>query len=180
MDYVKGRKNVGGMINSIGFSEQDCASVKYMFEYLENGLAEISFESKNDFCIVLDCGKRLYFQVKINQFTVQKVSELLRKSDIKEKTIFIGSGYNDEFRNLLQYKRRYIEAKEGILCEDKQNLLDEIEELCQRNKIDTELFLQCDFATIDSANRETIAKSAIEEWARKKVFILTQMRCLMN
>lgn len=49
MDYVNGRKNVGGMISSIGFSEQDCASIKYMFEYLENGLVEISFESKKRF-----------------------------------------------------------------------------------------------------------------------------------
>ena len=168
LNYINGRKNVGGMINSIGFSEQDCASIKYMFEYLENGLAEISFESKNDFCIVLDNGKRLYFQVKINQFSLQKVSELLKSSDIKEKTVFIGCGYDDGFRNLLQYKRRYIEARDGILCEDKQSLLSEMEELCQKNNIDVKLFLQCDFLTLENMGREAIAKNEIEEWARKK------------
>ncbi|MED9904647.1 MAG: hypothetical protein UFG06_10750 [Lachnospiraceae bacterium] len=168
MDYIKGRRNNGGMIMGIGVSEQDCASIKYMFEYLENGLREISFESANDFCIVLDNGKRLYFQVKINQFTLKKVSELLRIGNIKEKTVFIGSGCDDRFRNLLQDKERYIQARDGILCEDKQALLKEMTKICQKSGMDTDLFLQCDFMSLESMGREAIAKSAIEGWARNK------------
>lgn len=168
MDYVNGRKNVGGMISSIGFSEQDCASIKYMFEYLENGLVEISFESKNDFCIVLEKGKRLHFQVKINQFTLAKVSELLRTSDILAGTVFIGSECDDDFRNLLQYKNRYQQARDGILYEDKQGLFEEMSELCKKSKIDVEKFLQCDFFAVESTSRIDIAKSAIEKWARNR------------
>jgi len=168
MDYVNGRKNVGGMISSIGFSEQDCASIKYMFEYLENGLVEISFESKNDFCIVLENGKRLHFQVKINQFTLAKVSELLRTSDILAGTVFIGSECDDDFRNLLQYKNRYQQARDGILYEDKQGLFEEMSELCKKSKIDVEKFLQCDFFAVESTSRIDIAKSAIEKWARNR------------
>ena len=168
MDYVNGRKNVGGMISSIGFSEQDCASIKYMFEYLEKGLAEITFESKNDFCIVLENGRRLHFQVKINQFTLPKVSELLRTSNILEETVFIGSECNDDFRNLLQYKNRYLQARDGILYEDKQELFKEMDELCKKSKIDVKKFLQCDFFAVESTSRIDIAKSAIEKWARNK------------
>lgn len=168
MDYVNGRKNIGGMISSIGFSEQDCASIKYMFEYFEKGLAEITFESKNDFCIVLENGRRLHFQVKINQFTLSKVSELLRTSDILEETVFIGSECNDDFRNLLQYKNRYLQARDGILYEDKQELFKEMDELCKKSKIDVKKFLQCDFFAVESTSRIDIAKSAIEKWARNK------------
>ena len=97
-----------------------------MFEYLENG-------------------KRLYFQVKINQFTISKVSELLKTSDLREKTIFIGSGCSDRFRNLLQYKDRYLQAQQGILNENKQELLEEMKDICEKKFIDVKSFLKCDF-----------------------------------
>lgn len=168
MDYVKGRKSIGGMINSIGFSEQDCASIKFLFEYLENGLSEISFESKNDFCIVLEDKQRLSFQVKINQFTLKYVSGLLRNGGFEEKNVFIGSGYDDSFRNLLQYKSRYVEAKNGLLCGDKSALYAEMKKICDDNSIQVDLLLQCDFFVLESLGRETFAKSAIEEWARNK------------
>ena len=41
MNTVNDRKLVGGMISSIGFSQQDSASIKYIFLYLSNGLKEI-------------------------------------------------------------------------------------------------------------------------------------------
>lgn len=168
MNYVEGRKNIGGMQNSIGMSQQDCSSIKFLFEYLENGLEEISFESLNDFCIVLEGDERLYFQVKVNQFTLPKVSELLRENNIHEKTIFIGSGYNDKVRNLLQYKERYLQAKQGILNEDKEKLFKEMKDICHERKINVKSFLRCDFFVVESTNRIDIAKSAIEKWARNK------------
>lgn len=168
MNYVEGRKNIGGMQNSIGMSQQDCSSIKFLFEYLENGLEEISFESLNDFCIVLEGDERLYFQVKVNQFTLPKVSELLRENNMHEKTIFIGSGYDDKVRNLLQYKERYLQAKQGILNEDKEKLFKEMKDICHERKINVKSFLRCDFFVVESTNRIDIAKSAIEKWARNK------------
>lgn len=174
MGYVKEPKSVGGMINSIGYSEQDCASVKYMFEYLDNGLKEISFESENDFCIVLDSGEKLSIQTKINQFTLDFVSKMLKESKINGKTIFVGSGYDDGFRNLIQDKARYIAANESVLCEDKEMLFFEIDECCKKKNIETSKFLICDFMILDGINRDAVAKNAIDTWARRKgVFIDT-------
>lgn len=175
MNYVKAPKNVGGMINSIGYSEQDCASVKYMFDYLENGFSEISFESENDFCIVLSNGERIRVQVKINQFTLEFVSELLKNNDIKDKTIFVGTGYDDDFRVLLQDKKRYQAAQEGVLCDDKEKLYKEIDECCKKKHVNTDSFLQCEFMILDGINREAIAMSAIDAWARnRRIFVDTE------
>jgi hypothetical protein len=56
MNTVNDKKLTGGMISSIGFAEQDYASIKYLFMFLDNGLREISFESADDFCLALDDG----------------------------------------------------------------------------------------------------------------------------
>jgi tetratricopeptide (TPR) repeat protein len=175
MNYVKDPKIVGGMINSIGYAEQDCASIKYMFDYLEKGLKEISFESKDDFCMVLAGGEKIFVQVKINQFTLEYVAGLMKGHSINGKTIFVGSGYDDSFRVLLQDRNRYLDAKEGILCDDKKKLYKDIDDCCKKKKIDTVLFLQCDFMILDGINNGAIAKNAIDSWAmRKKLFVDTE------
>lgn len=174
MNYVKDPKKVGGMISSIGFAQQDCVSVKYMFDYLEKGLEEISFETENDFCIVLNNGKKIYVQVKINQFTLEYVSKLLSEDDIRDNTIFIGTGYDDSFRNLIKDKERYLAGMNSVLCSDKDELYKEIDAWCQKKKINTNKFLKFDFQEMGGANKEDIAKSAIDSWARKKgIFVDT-------
>lgn len=172
MNYVNDPHMVGGMINSIGLSEQDCASMKFMFDYLDNGLEEISFESADDFCLVLDNGEKIYIQVKINQLTVKFVKNLLTDYVPKGRTIIVGSSYDDDFRNLLQYRNRYFEAAESKINSDKVNLYSDFVECCQSKKIEVDVFLKCEYTCVDSINRVDIAKQAINSWAeRRKLFV---------
>lgn len=97
MNTVNDRKLVGGMISSIGFSQQDFASIKYIFFYLSNGLKEISFESDDDFCLVLTDSKRIKVQVKINTLTIPFARELSKNISYTDQNIIIGSSYDDSF-----------------------------------------------------------------------------------
>ncbi len=172
--YVKSRKKNGGMINSAGYSEQDCASIKYLFKYLDNGLEEISFETEDDFCIVLDNGKKIYVQVKVNLLSIKKVRDLLNQYDDKKERIFVGSGYDDAFRNLYQKRERYLNAASSLLCENKEALYKEIKDYCNNKKIDIDRFLECDFDIIDTENKRAIAKANIDKWARSRgIFVDT-------
>ena len=112
MNTITEKKLVGGMISSIGFQQQDYASITYMFKYLDKELKEISFESADDFCIVLEKTK-IFVQVKTNLLTVSFVRKLLKNTSIENHQVFIGSGFDDEFRNILQYKERYINSING-------------------------------------------------------------------
>lgn len=76
MNTITDKQLVGGMINSIGFQQQDYASITYMFKYLDNGLNQISFETADDFCIVLEEKMIIKVQVKINLLTVSFVKDL--------------------------------------------------------------------------------------------------------
>ena len=89
MNTVNDRKLVGGMISSIGFSQQDSASIKYIFLYLSNGLKEISFESDDDFCLVLTDSKKVKVQVKINTLTIPFAESCLKTYHILTKTLLL-------------------------------------------------------------------------------------------
>lgn len=166
--YVTDAKYTGGSNGSRGYSFQDKVAIKYIFEYLDQGLKEISLESADDFCIVLDDGKKMYCQVKINQFTPGFIKGLINDVKLSEKTYFIGSGFNDDFRKLVQYKERYMDLKKGHLLTDKNDLTEEIKQLCNKEGLNCNAFLTCEFDEISSFKAEEIAKAYIDKWARKR------------
>ncbi len=171
-EYFK-RNMVGGMINSIGITEQDCASIVYMFRYLDNELKYITFETHDDFTIEFNNGERLYVQVKINQFDINFVSNLLSKYyDENKNQVFIGTGYDDKMRNLISLKERYKNSK---VFNEKEEIKLEFEKECKIRKIDGNKFINVDFYIIDDINSVRIAKNEIYEWAdRHKLFVDVQ------
>lgn len=171
-DYFE-RKMVGGMINSIGITEQDCASITYMFRYLDRELKYITFETHDDFTIEFNNGERLYVQVKINQFDLTFVSNLLSKYyDEDKKQVFIGTGYDDKVRNLISLKERYKNSK---IFKEKEEIKIAFENECNVRKIDANKFINVDFYIIDDMNSVRIAKNEIYEWADKhKLFVDVQ------
>ncbi len=168
MNTVNERKLVGGMISSIGFSQQDFASIKYIFLYLNNGLKEISFESDDDFCLVLDNSKRIKVQVKINTLTIPFARELSKDISYTDKNIIIGSSYDDSFRNVLQYKDRHLNNITGEFYDDKGKLYSDWETYCQGININSTFLLKCDFDIMDGKNQIAIARDAISQWAEKQ------------
>ena len=172
MNTVNDRKLVGGMISSIGFSQQDLASIKYIFLYLSNGLKEISFESADDFCLVLDDLKKIKVQVKINTLTLAFARELSKNISYTDQNIIIGSSYDDSFRNMLQYKRRYLNNLSGEFYDDKGKLYSDLEKYCQGINIDSTFLLSCDFDIMDGINQFSIARDAISQWAENQKLII--------
>ena len=172
MNTVNDRKLVGGMISSIGFSQQDFASIKYIFFYLSNGLKEISFESDDDFCLVLTDSKRIKVQVKINTLTIPFARELSKNISYTDQNIIIGSSYDDSFRNVLQYKDRHLNNLSGEFYDDKGKLYSDWEMYCQGINIDSTFLLNCDFDIIDGVNQFAIARDAISQWAEKQKLII--------
>ena len=135
MNTVNDKKLVGGMFNSIGFSQQDLASIKYIFLYLNEGLKEISFESDDDFCLVLNDSKRIKVQVKINTLTTHLARQLSKKISYADQNIIIGTGYDDNFRNILQYKNRHLNNVKGEYYDNKDKLHSDWEEYCKKINI---------------------------------------------
>ena len=166
-------KMVGGMINSMGITEQDCASITYMFHYLDSELKYITFELYDDFTIEFNNGERLYAQVKINQFDIKFVSNLLSKYyDENKNQVFIGTGYDDKVRNLISLKERYKNSK---IFKEKEEIKMEFEKECKKRNIDGNKFINVDFYIIDDINSIRIAKNEIYEWAdRHKLFVDVQ------
>lgn len=102
MNYFS-KKLMGGPINSAGISQQDCASIVFLFKYLEDiDFDEITFETNDDFTIRFKEKKEINVQVKINQINIKFARNLLKDYQINKnrKNIFVGSGFDDEFRNL--------------------------------------------------------------------------------
>jgi len=169
MNTVNDRKLVGGMISSIGFSQQDSASIKYIFLYLSNGLKEISFESDDDFCLVLTDSKKVKVQVKINTLTIPFARKLSKNISYTDQNIIIGSSYDDSFRNVLQYKNRHLNNLSGDFYDDKGKLYSDWEMYCKEIDIDSTFLLNCDFDIIDGVNKFAIARDAISQWVNWKI-----------
>jgi len=180
MNTITDKQLVGGMINSIGFQQQDYASITYMFKYLDNGLNQISFETADDFCIVLEEKMIIKVQVKINLLTVSFVKDLLKKISNNYNQVIIGSGYSDDFRNILQYKTRYVNSINGSTYTDKKKLNSDWEDYCYKKDIDGRLLLKCEFDSIDSNNQISIARDAIAQWAEKKNIYVDSNRLLSH
>lgn len=172
MNTVNDKKLVGGMINSIGLSQQDLASIKYIFLYLDKGLKEISFETDDDFCLVLDGLKKIKVQVKINTLTIPFVKGLCNSISLTDQNIIIGSGYDDQFRNVLQYKNRYLNIVGGEFYDDKEKIYSDWEEYCRGIEINADFLLKCDFDIMDGLNQMAIARDAIAQWAESKKVLI--------
>lgn len=172
MNTVNSKKLTGGMIGSIGFSQQDLASIKYLFKYLDNGLSEISFESDDDFCLVLDNHKKVKVQVKVNSLTVPFVRGLVSTIDYADENFIVGSSYDDAFRNVLQYKRRHLSNLGSKFYNDKEQLDLDWKEYCRKIKIDPHFLLACEFDIMDGINQMAIARDSIACWAEKKKVII--------
>lgn len=158
----------GGAINSAGLSEQDCTSIIYLFRYLDKeNFKAITFESLDDFTILFDDENELSVQVKNNLFTIKFVRELLGKYKCIEGKIFVGNGFDDEFRNLhlklLKYKNA-ISIRENM----RRELLKEIKDLCSNYKIDFDKIEKVQFDSIDKICSLDLAKYSIIDWAEKR------------
>lgn len=166
MGYVVDKSKTGGMIGGIGYSHQDCASIKFMFDYLENGLEEISFETLDDFYLVLK-NERISVQAKINCLDVEYVNELSKKYEPQDIQYFVGSSISDDIRIIIQYKNRYNEAISSKINLNKKELYDEFDARCRKCGLDTEFILKCNFTSLED-NKVALAKQSINEWAAKK------------
>ena len=170
MGYVEDKEKTGGMIGGIGYLHQDCASIKFMFDYLENGLEEISFETLDDFYLVLK-EERISVQAKINCLDVKYVRKLSKKYKPQDIQYFVGSSISDDIRTVIQYKNRYMEAISGKTNLNKNELYNEFKECCQKRDLDSEFILKCNFSSLED-NKVALAKQSINEWAaKKKIYI---------
>lgn len=170
------KANIGGSISSAGMSFQDCCSIIYLFKYLDcESFEEITFETTNDFTIRFSNEKEISVQVKVNQLTIKKIIEFLKKYnfDNNKRYIIIGSGFDDEFRNfynkLLRYKN-IINSRAKY--EEKAKATTDFENECKSKKINFENIKFIEFDAIDKINALKIVKSEIYEWAdRRNLFI---------
>lgn len=168
---VNDRKFVGGMIAGNGFYLQDCASIKYLFLFLDQGLQEISFESQDDFCLVVN-DKKINVQVKNVELTISFVNSLLKEIPLADKNIIVGSSCDDIFRNLIRYRERYLNIDRSVYYDDKNELKDDWENLCKGKMIDKNLFLHTDYDVIDVTNQKEIAIASIAKWAENNKIII--------
>lgn len=79
------RKNTGGPVNYMGTAFQDCVSLIYLFDNIDNeDYREITFEQINDFTVIFK-DYEVSVQVKSNYFDFKLVNELVEKLEIMEK-----------------------------------------------------------------------------------------------
>ena len=65
-NYITDKRLTGGMIDSIGITQQDLISIKYIFDNLDKGLDRISFEGDDDFTLFYSNGFSRKCQCKVN------------------------------------------------------------------------------------------------------------------
>lgn len=176
MNYIS-REQDGGPINSAGMSLQDCSSIVYLFKYLDKDkFKAITFESWDDFTILFD-DKELRIQVKNNLFTIKFVKNLLKKYECSEDRIFIGNGFDDEFRNF-HSKLLRIENAIKVRESNKQKFEEEMEVICNNHNISFNKIKKVKFDSIDKIRSVDLAKYAISEWAEKKCLFINSIGVL--
>lgn len=162
------RTQEGGAINSSGLAEQDCTSIVYLFRYLDNeNFKAITFESLDDFTILFEDENELRIQVKNNFFTIKFIRKLLEKYESIEGRVFVGNGFDDDFRNLHSKLLKYKNAI-SIRENNKEEFLKVIKDLCNNHKIDFDKIEKIQFDSIDKIHSLDLAKYSIREWAEKK------------
>ncbi|WP_026664625.1 hypothetical protein [Butyrivibrio sp. FC2001] len=172
-NVVTDRVYTGGQIASIGFEQQDLVGIKYAFKYLdaENGLDEISFETENDFVIVLKDSTKISAQVKIKALSITLIKSLQKDLDLSQKNIIIGSYEDEDFRNLRQKKEAVIAMLQGKTFE-KDKIMAGWTEHCNRLGLDPNFVLSVDFDTVDPKGKYDNAIGAIAAWADKRKMII--------
>lgn len=178
MNTITDKKLTGGMFASKGFLQQDLASIKYIFSYLDNGLQEISFESDDDFCLVVN-SKKINVQVKSNTLNLSSLkaifNSILAKEPKADQNIIITSGYDKKICSMIDHRNRFINQINAIYhAENKDPILSDWKSYCENNQIDPNLMSECIFDTMDTINSRSIARDAIGQWAEKeKIYIDT-------
>lgn len=169
-NYITDKRLTGGMIDSIGITQQDLISIKYIFDNLDKGLDRISFEGDDDFTLFYSNGFSRKCQCKVNFLRLKDVVSLCNQYNDNSKHTIIGSGMDDDFRNFYQNLVRYRNA--CLEEKNKQNLEADFKEYCSRKKIDFDVIKNFDFDSVDCKNAITFAKcAAIEYGNRNHIYI---------
>ncbi len=170
------RQNLGGMINSAGIRQQDCAAIVYMFRYLDENLEYIVFEHRDDFTIDFKNAERIYAQVKINHIDFSFLRALIGDYyKVGKRNLFIGSSMDDQVRNLIMKKDKY---KISQVFKEKDETEKQFEEECSKHKIEFSTFKEIELDIFDTFNCVSIAKNAINEWADKHCVFVDAQRIL--
>lgn len=157
------KENLGGMVNSIGIRQQDCAAIVYMFRYLDQNLECIAFEHKEDFTIHLSSDREIHAQVKVNNIDMKFLKKMIKDYyQPGEYNLFIGSGIDDKVRNLLVKKRKYEESKSLRNSHEAERYF---AEECMKQGLVFEQLNEIEINVFDSFNCAGIAKNEINEWA---------------
>lgn len=170
------KENLGGMISSTGFKQQDCAAIVYMFRYLDEKMRCVTFEHVEDFTIDFEDEKRLFAQVKVNnidmKFLKNMIEDYYRPGELN---LFIGSGLDDKVRNLLMKKRKYEESKTLLSHQEAET---DFTEECKKYGLVLEEINEIKVDAFDSFNCVSIAKNEINEWADKHCIFVDSQRIL--
>lgn len=170
------KENLGGMISSTGFKQQDCAAIVYMFRYLDEKMKCVTFEHVEDFTIDFEDEKRLFAQVKVNtidmKFLKNMIEDYYRPGELN---LFIGSGLDDKVRNLLMKKRKYEESKTLLSHQEAET---DFTEECKKYGLVLEEINEIKVDAFDSFNCVSIAKNEINEWADKHCIFVDSQRIL--
>ena len=170
------KENLGGMISSKGFKQQDCAAIVYMFRYLDEKMKCVTFEHAEDFTIDFEDEKRLFAQVKVNtidmKFLKNMIEDYYRPGELN---LFIGSGLDDKVRNLLMKKRKYEESKTLLRHQEAET---DFTEECKKYGLVLEEINEIKVDAFDSFNCVSIAKNEINEWADKHCIFVDSQRIL--
>lgn len=173
MNYF-GKKLLGGSINSAGISQQDCASIVFLFDSLnDTEFKEITFETNDDFTIRFSDNKEIYVQVKINLIDIKLANKLLDdyQSTDGRMRVFVGSGFDDEFRNFYSKFIRYSNALSSG-SSDILKITEEFKAECLKKGIPFEKVINTRFNIVEKLNSVKLARNSIYDWASKqRIFV---------
>ena len=171
-NYISDKKLIGGMISSAGFAQQDLVAIKYLFDSLDDGLEAISFETKEDFVLHYKDKKQILCQSKINELTPKSVVKFMDKYKNTDELVIIGSSMDDSFRNLINKRDRYINAKK---ISDDASIYNDFKNVCDEFGINIDQFLKYSFDAIESNHAKELARESINKYAEKKgIFICSE------
>lgn len=162
------KKYTGGAVNASGLNFQDCVSIIYLFRYIDNNdFKEITYEMIDDFTIIFD-SYELCVQVKSNNFGINDVKDLVNKRiyNDKKRYMYVCSGYDNRFRNLIGHVNSYNNVTSSYRTdEEKNDIENNFKNLVERNGIDYYKFLRSNFEECPFSKVKELAKLEIYMWA---------------
>ncbi|WP_338564185.1 hypothetical protein QJR60_08420 [Paraclostridium sordellii] len=163
-------ENTGGAINYLGTAFQDCVSLIYLFDNIDDkDFREITFETINDFTIIFK-DYEVCVQVKSNDFNFKVVRDLLEKLDIKKdkKYVFVCSKYNEKFRIFLDKLRQVkTSIKSSRMEHEKREIIEDFKSILQKHSLEYEKIINVEFKEFSLENRIELAKLKIYEWEKR-------------